>query len=641
MVAVAVSGATALIAALAWSRTLAMVHGSTVHGTALMLSTYLFGLAAGSSAAAAGLRRWRGEAGVRAIAWLLVASSGAAFASLLVGGRLPLVFLDLVGGGFERSIGLVAGELITSSLLMLPATMCLGAMLPAAVAAAVPAPPRETRTSVVSSLYAANLTGAAAGTALTSLMLTAGVGFDAVLRLSVLAALAVAMAIVVRQPRLRLGAMAMAAFTGVVVLTVDNSGDRLVQSLGLGSATPGDRPYDAAGTERVASARRLLYYRDGLTATVAVHQVDRYRQLTINGRTDASTGVGDIETQTLVAHLPIFAAGAPQRVAVIGWGSGMTAAAALSHPVTSVDAFEIEPAVVEASAYFDELTGGPLDDDRVHVTRGDARRLLRAHGEPYDVIISQPSRPWVTSEANFFTLEFFELAASRLAPDGVMGQGVHLYGMSDASVRSLVATFREVFPHTLIFTDRDLILLGGRQPIRFSLAAMAERFRNPDVAGSLARTFVTYPADLLVKLRLDQEGVAQLAAEAPLNTDDNMRLELAAPRLFDADDVEATERALSRHPASPLAVMTGYKSEAGALMELAASSFTAGRDDDALAYCERALARESSFAGLKLLGQIEQRRGRLDRARTAWESALATGGDQAGRRFVYALLDSL
>ena len=95
---------------------------------------------------------------------------------------------------------------------------------------------------------------------------------------------------------------------------------------------------------------------------------------------------------------------------------------------------------------------------------------------------------------------------------------------------------------------------------------------------------------------------------------------------------------LDRHPPAPFDLLTGYGSPAEAEFELAASYFTAGRDDEALRHCERALALETSFEGLKLLGQIAERRGDRRRARHAWRLALVTGGDPPQRALVQALL---
>lgn len=112
----------------------------------------------------------------------------------------------------------------------------------------------------------------------------------------------------------------------------------------------------------------------------------------------------------------------------------------LTHPVQRVDAFEIEPALVEASRFFEPENGRPLEDPRVRLVLGDARVRLRRSDAEYDLIISEPSNPWLTGVASLFTQEFFEAAASRLAPDGIVCQWFHLYGMTEASTRSLLAT---------------------------------------------------------------------------------------------------------------------------------------------------------------------------------------------------------
>ena len=628
----AVSGATAMVYEMAWSRTLSMVYGSSVYGVSIMLSTFLVGIALGSWLAATRVRRR--PATMLGAVWLLAGSAWAAFVSLSVGGRLPFLFLDLyrwVDGG---TTGLFGVQFLLAALLMLPATLCLGALLPVVISVAG----RVGARPAVSSLYAANLLGSAIGALVASGLLLASVGLSVLVQVGVLVALGVAIVATVRLPGSHARTIAATVAAVILVLALDGGARQLALSFGLYHGAPGYVGNDDRGIRDLLASHELLFYRDGPTASVAVQRVDRYVLLKINGKTDASTGAGDIETQTLLAHLPLMAADRVDRVAVVGFGSGMTVGAVLTHPVHEVDAFEIEPAVIEASRYFEPINGRPLDDDRLHLVIGDARGEFRRDVEPYDVIISEPSNPWITGVANLFTRDFFELAAARLAPGGVFAQWFHLYGMSEDSAREVMATFRSVFPHVVAFNDRDLILLGSDRPITFSLDRMTRRFAAPGVRASLAEAFVRYPADLLVKLRLDERGTAAFAAGAALNTDDNMRLELAAPRTLYQDRLATIRAELDRHPPAPFDLLTGYGSPAEAEFELAASYFTAGRDDEALRHCERALALETSFEGLKLLGQIAERGGDRRRARHAWRLALAAGGDPPQRALVQALL---
>ena len=617
---------------MAWSRTLSMVYGSSVYGVSIMLSTFLVGIALGSWLAAVRVRRR--PATMLGAVWLLAGSAWAAFVSLSVGGRLPFLFLDLyrwVDGG---TTGLFGVQFLLAALLMLPATLCLGALLPVVISVAGRAGARP----VVSSLYAANLLGSATGALVASGLLLASVGLHVLVQVGVLIALGLAIVATVRLPGPHVRTIAATVAAVILALALDGGTRQLALSFGQYHGAPSYAGNDDRGIRDLLASHELLFYRDGPTASVAVQRVDRYVLLKINGKTDASTGAGDIETQTLLAHLPLLAAERVDRVAVVGFGSGMTVGAVLTHPVREVDAFEIEPAVIEASRYFEPINGRPLDDDRLHLVIGDARGELRRDVEPYDVIISEPSNPWITGVANLFTRDFFELTASRLAPGGIFAQWFHLYGMSEDSAREVMATFRSVFPHVVAFNDRDLILLGSDRPITFSLDRMTRRFADPGVRASLAEVFVRYPADLLVKLRFDERGTAAFAAGAALNTDDNMRLELAAPRTLYQDRLTAIRAELDRQPPVPFDLLTGYGSPAEAEFELAASYITAGRDDEALRHCERALALEPSFEGLKLLGQIAERGGDRRRARHAWRLALATGGDPPQRAVVQALL---
>jgi spermidine synthase len=178
------------------------------------------------------------------------------------------------------------------------------------------------------------------------------------------------------------------------------------------------RVIDKLPLEEATRPQRLLFWEEGPTATVSVHQA-LYRFLRANGKTEASTGP-DMHTQLVAGHLPLLLHGAPRRVLVIGLASGITVGAVARHPVERIDVVEIEPAMTRAAQFFRRENRDVLADPRVTVVIADARSYLLTRADRYDVIISEPSNPWIGGVATLFTSEFYALAARRLAPGGLM-----------------------------------------------------------------------------------------------------------------------------------------------------------------------------------------------------------------------------
>src|SRR5262249_17470375 len=197
---------------------------------------------------------------------------------------------------------------------------------------------------------------------------------------------------------------------------------------------------------------RLLYYREGVTAAVMVAGEKQTNDiwLSVNGKIDASS-FGDLQTQLLSGHLPMLFADRPDDVVVIGYASGITVGAVTQHPIRSLTAVEIEPAILEASARFKDYNHDPLSNSKVKVVTGDGRNFLLVTPDRYDVIISEPSNPWMTVASNLFTKEFFEIGRRRLKPGGVFAQWLQLYGMQPSDLRALARTFASVFPNVLVF----------------------------------------------------------------------------------------------------------------------------------------------------------------------------------------------
>ena len=138
----------------------------------------------------------------------------------------------------------------------------------------------------------------------------------------------------------------------------------------------------------------------------------------------------------------------------------------LAYPVNRLDIAENCEAVIQASRYFDDWNQHVLDDPRTHLWREDARTVLKLRPQHYDVIINEPSNPWFVGTGSVFSREYYQLAASRLKPGGIVAQWFQVYETQDDMVELVLRTFRSVFPYVEIWDAGagDIVLLGSLQP---------------------------------------------------------------------------------------------------------------------------------------------------------------------------------
>jgi spermidine synthase len=296
-------------------------------------------------------------------------------------------------------------------------------------------------------------------------------------------------------------------------------------------------PYiGAADLDVGLRAGTLEFYKEGAAATVSVRRLAGVRALSIDGKVDASNG-GDMLTQRLLGLLPVALHGRAHDICVIGLGSGVTLGSALAPgDVRHADVVEISPEVVEASHLFDRENGSVLAHPAVRLIVGDGRSHLLLTPRKYDVIISEPSNPWMAGVATLFTREFFEAARARLAPDGLLCQWAHTYDISQEDLQSIVRTFASVFPQGTMWLigEADLLLIGGPgHDVRSRLDGLPARLRHPSTAGMLATVNVRAadaPFDLLSLYKGGPDELNRYGGNAVIQTDDRTRLEYSAPR---------------------------------------------------------------------------------------------------------------
>ncbi len=287
-----------------------------------------------------------------------------------------------------------------------------------------------------------------------------------------------------------------------------------------------------------------------------------------------------METQTLLAHLPMLFHSDAKQVMVLGLGSGITAGEVLNYPIERMDILEISKEVVEASRFFRPWNGNVLEDARTHLIIQDGRAHLQLTDRTYDVIISEPSNPWMAGLATLFTREFFALARDKLTSDGILVQWLHAYSIDWPTFSLVGRTFAEVFPHSaLVVTDpltpgADLLLVGfkGKDVLSFENAQRnlpsAQKSRNVTLANP----------DVLYSLVMS-ENLAKVFGEGPVNSDAHPRLEFAAPRVFYTADSEDSEIARNVQkgaslPADVIRRARRVRAEVDGQIDLAAYAFS-------------------------------------------------------------------
>jgi len=512
-----ISAFAAMASEIGWMRALVFSVGSSTYANTVVLGVYIAGLGIGSVLAT----RW---SSARAFGAIQLTLAFVCFGTLHLLGHLPSVF----GRVFQDrvaslgSFSLVA--LAASAVALLPPTILIGACFSVAVRwLGEFLPPHRASGLLLAGATAASTLGAL----LASFLAIPIAGIQGTLVLPIfLHAVVGSVALSYLGPKRRIWPSIAAAALLALLYFRPPWDVRLVQS--------GPYIYGAEKTGK-EDPRKVLFAKDDRVSSVAVfEQPDGNRVLRIDGKTDASLSQVDLVTQLLTAHLPLALHGNPNRIVLVGLGSGMTLASCLKYQPSEVHCIEISPAVVRASHLFDAETGGPLADSRVELHVADARSVVRKLDGMFDVILNEPSNLWIAGMAGLFTEEFYQTCAAHLSPKGLMGHWVHAYGLTDDSFRDAVATFHQVFPYITVWemwVSGDYLLIGSRTPYDIDVATLDRWLAKDRVADDLKRIDVTTSGGLLGDLVGMTKGPGG-DSSARIQTDDGLHLEFRAPLGF-------------------------------------------------------------------------------------------------------------
>lgn len=527
----AITGASSFVYEVGWIRLLNQALGTTVHSFELMLTAFILGLAFGGLWVRKRSRKIQDPVAVAGVAQVLMGL--AALASLPVFAQ-SFQWVGWFMGIFPRNESgyylFSLGSATVALLVMFPAAFFAGMTLPLFTMALLR---RGYGEKSIGRIYAANTLGAIVGVVLAMHVLVPLLGLRLAVTLAALADVVLGLVLLrafstVFRPKLYFGALA----SVLVVASL---------SLLFGAADPRALASGVFrhGVFELAKGTDVQFLRDGKTATVAFYRQGSIGTIATNGKPDASIELSekgvptdDEYTMVMAASLPLALHAAAERVAVIGWGSGLSTHTLLGSEVPRVvDTIEIEAAMhAGAEGYGNRVIRAYIDPrSQLHVD--DARTFFSTGKKQYDVIVSEPSNPWVSGVSSLFTRQFYQFLTKHLEEDGLLIQWMQTYELNDPLFYTMVAALIEEYPHVEAYLTNtsDVIFVASHSQIRdFDVS----KLQAPGLLADLKRLGLDSAPDHEVRRFADRDVLAGLVElyGAPVHTDFHPTVALGAPK---------------------------------------------------------------------------------------------------------------
>jgi predicted membrane-bound spermidine synthase len=529
------TAASSFIYEIGWIRMLSLVLGSSTHAFELMLATFILGIALGGLFIRKHLDRSENLISILSVVQVLM--------GILAIGTIALYsnlfyFMEFIMSSLkDTSQGYIFYNIysqIICMMVMLPATICIGMTLPIITSILYKINSDE---SVIGKVYALNTLGSITGVIIAVHVLMPLIGLKGVLVTGGTVDILIGCAVIWffrKEISFRIKFLMPAAGSIIAISTiVFVHPDPLLLSSGV------------FRNGSIIKNREMMFYKDGKTSSVAIHKKSNTLSLSVNGKVDASifldsTKFGADEfTQLLLAVYPLSYASKSANVGIVGLGSGMTAATILRYDsVQSVDVVEIEPQVIQAAKLMGPKVSNVFSDKRCKIHLEDARTFFSSQHKKYDIIISEPSNPWVSGVSSLFTNEYFRLISKHLSENGMLAQWFHLYEMNPELLASVLKALGGVYKEYKVFiTGSDIVILASENKI--SDSPVCDLTTHPWFASILKFIYVNNTNDLAVNYLGNKDFFSPLwkAFAIEPNSDYNPVLDLRAvkARFLDTD----------------------------------------------------------------------------------------------------------
>ena len=285
----------------------------------------------------------------------------------------------------------------------------------------------------------------------------------------------------------------------------------------------------------------VIYYAEGLSGTVTAVERGNYRGLFVDGQNVSGTDPVLLADSKMLAHVPLLLAEEPEASALtVGYGTGTTSGSMLLHDV-DVYAVEIEHKIIEAAPLFSKVNySSYADPDLEGSCWTMPGTTSRPRTKKFSAIVTDVTNLKYKRNPYLYTREYFEIMREALSVDGVAAAWLPVGGLSFEDLRTLIATFDNVFPHTTAwyftqFPTHFIILAGTPEPTSVNLALLQDKAAA--VERDLKSLGIDNVYELASMLLLGENDVDVLVSGAPIHTDDRPILEYSDMDLYNVVDV--------------------------------------------------------------------------------------------------------
>jgi len=525
------TGAASFIYEITWIRMLTLGLGASTHSFEVMLAAFILAMSLGAFWFRNRIANLRND-----LAWLaglIIAKALLAIWAIWIYDDV-LAFLGWMMQSVTRSEGgyvlVTGGGMLASMVVMFPTAFCAGMTLPLATHVLTS---RGFGESSIGKVYAANTAGCILGAAFATHVGMELAGIKGLTGIGALLDLAV----------------------GIFLIAVTSDAAGRKRSYGMAAAvaaiglaayfgTHFDTLRMSSGVYRYGifanpETSKVQFYRDGKTATIAVMDTGSIRAISTNGKPDASIETDparryaiDEPTMVLVAALALATRPGAAEVANIGFGSGLTTHTLLGSPrIQSLDTIEIERAMIEGARWFMPRNRRAYEDPRSRLHIEDAKTFFATQGKRYDLIVSEPSNPWVSGVSTLFSDEFYAHVRRYIKDDGVLLQWMQAYEINMGLLSSIFEALGKNFEDYAVYrTGADLIVVArpkGKLP-----PLSQEVFDLPGTAAELRYLGYNTLQDLQALRVGGKAALAPLFVSSgfPLNSDYFPIVDQRAPR---------------------------------------------------------------------------------------------------------------